>query len=232
MNPPRDMAPSEKKYLQESIDEYADFREENPLIDAIINDLLVGSTPTLSGELYDEYRHPLNQEKLMFIINGKSSRNKVSLTRELRKFRKDQIQRQRIRRPLLFKRLQGISAKTTSEKSGGHCCSKSCKGISAKTTSEKNQAAIAVQKVARISAKTTSEKESGGHCCSKGCKGISAKTTSEKESGGHYYSKGDERASEENPFSTSTAISNNYPGNIEVIFQERKTSRFVILLNN
>ena len=101
--------------------------------------MLVGSTPTLSGELYDEYRHPLNQEKLMFIINGKSSRNKVSLTRELRKFRKDQIQEtENLAAITIQKVARGYQQRQhLKKKSGGPLLFKSCKGISAKTTSEK-----------------------------------------------------------------------------------------------
>ena len=151
VNPPRDMAPSEKKYLQESIDEYADFREENPLIDAIINDLLVGSTPTLSGELYDEYRHPLNQEKLMFIINGKSSRNKVSLTRELRKFRKDQIQETENQAAITIQKVaRGYQQRQHLKKNqAAIAVQKVARGYQQRQHLKKNQAAIAVQKVAR-----------------------------------------------------------------------------------
>lgn len=134
VNPPPYMEPGEKMYLQKFIDEYADFREENPLIDAIINDLLVGSTPTLSGELYNEYCNPLNRGKLMFIINGKSSR-KVSLSRTLRKFRKDQIQE--------------------TENQAAITIQKVARGYQQRQHLKKNPAAITIQKVMRGHQKKT-----------------------------------------------------------------------------
>ena len=125
---PLQVHPNQEKYFQKLIDEYDKFRQKNPLIDSIINDLLVGSTSTLSSELYDEYRSMLEEVIKNPNKNEKSPSKNLSSS-ELRKFRKDQIHQAKNQAAITIQKV--------------------ARGYQQRQQLKKDQAAITIQKVTR-----------------------------------------------------------------------------------